>query len=162
MDLNYSAEDIAFRDQVSAYLDANLPKDLQQKVLNHKRLSKDDFVRWHKIVAKQGWVGTGWPVEYGGTGWNAVQRHIWEESAALAAARFNSSSNARCSGVGCTACTIEANGQAVTPPSGSPHSCRNSLLLRAVGDLAGSPGFSLAYAEYGPLSPQNTVSRRSS
>ncbi len=59
MDLNYSAEDLAFRDQVRAYLDANLPKDLQQKVLNHKRLSKDDFVRWHKIVAKQGWVGTG-------------------------------------------------------------------------------------------------------
>ena len=84
MDLNYSAEDLAFRDQVRTYLDANLPKDLQHKVLNHKRLSKDDFVRWHKIVAEQGWVGTGWPVEYGGTGWNAVQRHIWEEECARA------------------------------------------------------------------------------
>lgn len=84
MDLNYTADDLAFRDTVRGYLDANLPKDLQQKVLNHKRLSKDDFVRWHQIVAKQGWVGTGWPVEYGGTGWNAVQRHIWEEECARA------------------------------------------------------------------------------
>ena len=84
MDLNYTADDLAFRDTVRGYLDANLPRDLQQKVLNHKRLSKEDFVRWHKIVAKQGWVGTGWPVEYGGTGWNAVQRHIWEEECARA------------------------------------------------------------------------------
>ena len=84
MDLNYTADDLAFRDTVSTWLDANLPKDLQQKVLNHKRLSKDDFVRWHKIVAKQGWVGTGWPVEYGGTGWSAVQRHIWDEECARA------------------------------------------------------------------------------
>jgi alkylation response protein AidB-like acyl-CoA dehydrogenase len=84
MDLNYTAEDLAFRDTVRAFLDANLPKDLQHKVLNHKRLSKDDIVRWHKIVAKQGWVGSGWPVEYGGTGWTPVQRHIWEEECAAA------------------------------------------------------------------------------
>ena len=84
MDLNYTADDLAFRDTVRSYLEANLPKDLQHKVLNHKRLSKEDFVRWHKIVAKQGWVGTGWPVEYGGTGWNAAQRHIWEEECARA------------------------------------------------------------------------------
>ena len=84
MDLNYTADDLAFRDTVRTYLEANLPADLQQKVLNHKRLSKDDFVRWHKILAKQGWVGSGWPVEFGGTGWSAVQRHIWEEECATA------------------------------------------------------------------------------
>ena len=84
MDLNYSAEDFAFRDQVRAFLDANLPKDLQQKVRDHKRVAKEDITRWHKIVAKQGWGATGWPVEYGGTGWSAVQRHIWEEECANA------------------------------------------------------------------------------
>ena len=84
MDLNYTADDLAFRDTVRTYLEANLPADLQQKVLNHKRLSKEDFVRWHKILAKQGWVGSGWPVEFGGTGWSAVQRHIWEEECATA------------------------------------------------------------------------------
>ena len=84
MDLNYTEEELAFRDTVRTYLDAHLPKELQHKVLNHKRLSKEDFVRWHKIVAEQGWVGTGWPVEYGGTGWSAAQRHIWEEECARA------------------------------------------------------------------------------
>ncbi len=84
MDLEYSAEDLAFRDQARAFINANLPPDLKHKVLNHKRLSKDDYVRWHKIVNQQGWVGANWPVEYGGTGWNAVQRHIWDDECARA------------------------------------------------------------------------------
>ncbi|WP_426176293.1 acyl-CoA dehydrogenase family protein [Massilia sp. TWR1-2-2] len=84
MDLNYSAEDLAFRDSVRSFLDQNLPADLQQKVRKHLRLAKDDYVRWHKTLAKQGWVAPGWPVEFGGPGWSAVQRHIWEEECARA------------------------------------------------------------------------------
>lgn len=84
MDLNYAPEDLAFRDSVRAWLQSNLPHDLQHKVLNHKRMHKDDFVRWHKIVAEQGWVAPNWPVEYGGTGWSKVQQHIWEEECARA------------------------------------------------------------------------------
>ncbi|CAN7387599.1 acyl-CoA dehydrogenase family protein [Pseudoduganella sp. LjRoot289] len=84
MDLNYSSEDLAFRDQVRAFLAANLPADLQQKVRKHLRLAKEDYVRWHQIVARQGWAAPAWPVEYGGPGWNATQRHIWEEECAIA------------------------------------------------------------------------------
>ena len=84
MDLNYSSEDLAFRDHVRAFLDAKLPADLQQKVRKHLRLSKDDYVRWHKILAEQGWVAPSWPSEYGGTGWTPVQRHIWDEECARA------------------------------------------------------------------------------
>jgi len=84
MDLNYAPADLAFRDTVRSWLQANLPPDLQHKVLNHKRLSKEDFVRWHKTLAKQGWVAPNWPLEYGGTGWNKVQQHIWEEECARA------------------------------------------------------------------------------
>ncbi|HEV7814930.1 MAG TPA: acyl-CoA dehydrogenase family protein [Janthinobacterium sp.] len=82
MDLNYSAADLAFRDTVRGFLEASLPADLQHKVRNHRRLAKDDYVRWHKIAARQGWAAPGWPVEYGGPGWSAVQRHIWEEECA--------------------------------------------------------------------------------
>jgi alkylation response protein AidB-like acyl-CoA dehydrogenase len=84
MDLNYTAEDLSFRDEVRTYLDANLPADLKHKVLKHKRMHKEDFVRWHKILARQGWVATGWPTEYGGTGWSATQRHIFDEECARA------------------------------------------------------------------------------
>ncbi|ARP79614.1 pimeloyl-CoA dehydrogenase large subunit [Bordetella genomosp. 8] len=86
MDLNYSPQDLEFRNTVTAWLRHNLPEDLRAKVLNHKRLDKEDFVRWHKIVAAQGWVGASWPVEHGGTGWSTVQRHIWDEACAAAGA----------------------------------------------------------------------------
>ncbi len=86
MDLNYSAEHEAFRLRVRAFLDANLPPHLRRKVCGHLRLARDDYVRWHRIVAAQGWAAPGWPVEHGGTGWNAVQRHIWDDECALAGA----------------------------------------------------------------------------
>jgi alkylation response protein AidB-like acyl-CoA dehydrogenase len=79
MDLNYSAEELAFRDEVRAWLRANLPADLREKVEDYAHLSKDDLLRWHRILAAKGWVAPAWPREWGGTGWNVVQRYIFEE-----------------------------------------------------------------------------------
>jgi hypothetical protein len=79
MDLNYSPEEAAFREEVRSWLNANLPQDLRDKVANYAHLSKDDLLRWHKILAKKGWVAPAWPKEWGGTGWNVVQRYIFEE-----------------------------------------------------------------------------------
>jgi len=86
MDLNYSAEELAFRDEVRSWFEANIPADLRQKVLDYEELSKEELLRWHKILAKKGWVAPAWPVEWGGTGWNAVQRYIFEQEGAMAGA----------------------------------------------------------------------------
>jgi alkylation response protein AidB-like acyl-CoA dehydrogenase len=79
MDLNYSSEELAFRDEVRAWLTRNLPQDLKERVERFEHLSKDDLLRWHKILAKKGWVAPAWPKEWGGTEWNVVQRYIFEE-----------------------------------------------------------------------------------
>jgi alkylation response protein AidB-like acyl-CoA dehydrogenase len=79
MDLNYSPEELAFRDEVRTWLHANLPDDLRDKVANYKEFAKDDYVRWHKILAQKGWVAPEWPVEWGGQPWTIVQRYIFEE-----------------------------------------------------------------------------------
>ena len=84
MDLNYSGEEVAFRDEVRAWLRANLPADLRDKVAANAHLPKDDLVRWHRILAKQGWIAPGWPQEWGGTGWNVVQRYLFEEECGYA------------------------------------------------------------------------------
>jgi alkylation response protein AidB-like acyl-CoA dehydrogenase len=55
-------------------------------VLGGKRMTKDDFVAWQKILHAQGWGAVGWPENYGGTGWNAVQQHIFDEECADAGA----------------------------------------------------------------------------
>jgi len=86
MDLNYSPDEIAFRDEVRGWLAANVPADLRQKVLDYQELSKEDLVRWHKILAAKGWVAPAWPKEWGGTDWDATRRYIFEEEYALAGA----------------------------------------------------------------------------
>jgi alkylation response protein AidB-like acyl-CoA dehydrogenase len=86
MDLNYSAEELAFREQVRGWLRDNLPDDLRQKVASYQEIKKDDLLRWHRILARQGWVAPDWPVEWGGTGWNVVERYIFEEELGSAAA----------------------------------------------------------------------------
>ncbi len=75
MDLNYSSEELAFRDEVRAWLAAHLPAELKDKA----HLSREELLRWHRILAKKGWVAPAWPKEWGGTGWNVVQRYIFEE-----------------------------------------------------------------------------------
>src|SRR5690348_6802799 len=79
MDLNYSAEELAFRDEVRAWLREHLPADLREKGEGSAHFSKDDLVRWHGILADKGWIAPAWPKEWGGTGWNVVQRYIFEE-----------------------------------------------------------------------------------
>ncbi len=82
MDLNYSPADDAFRADIRAWLEANLPQALRAKVLEHKRLNRDDYASWHKLLGTRGWSVVAWPKEYGGPGWNATQRHIWDEECA--------------------------------------------------------------------------------
>ena len=80
MDLNYSADELAFRDEVRSWLAANLPAELKDKA----HLSRDELLRWHRVLAKKGWVAPAWPKEWGGTGWNLVQRYIFEEELGFA------------------------------------------------------------------------------
>ena len=82
MDLSYTDEERAFREEVRQFLTEKLPSELSEKVRRGQELSKDDHERWHAILNDQGWLATNWPKEFGGAAWNAVQRHIFEEEAA--------------------------------------------------------------------------------
>jgi hypothetical protein len=86
MDLNFTPEELAFRERIRAWVAENLPKDISHKVYNHLHLTRDDMQRWAKILGKQGWHGYAWPKEFGGPGWNAIQKHLFEEETALAGA----------------------------------------------------------------------------
>ena len=86
MDLNYSPEEQAFREEVRGWLRENLPADLREKVSSYAHLTKEDLQRWHRILAKHGWVAPSWPKEWGGTGWDPVQRYIFEEESGYAGA----------------------------------------------------------------------------
>ena len=86
MDLAFTPEEHAFRGEIRAWVHANLPADISHKVHSALRLSRDDLQRWAKILGSKGWLCHGWPKQFGGPGWNAVQKHLFEEECALAGA----------------------------------------------------------------------------
>ena len=86
MDISNSPEEQAFRTEVRTWLAANLPVDLQTKVTQYQHLSREDLIRWHKILAAKGWSVPHWPVEWGGTGWDITQRYIFDEEMGFAGA----------------------------------------------------------------------------
>ena len=86
MDLNPSAADRAFRDEVRSFVRASLPAPIRDKMLHQKKVSREDTVRWHKILYAHGWGAPSWPAEYGGTGWTAMQRLIFDDECALGGA----------------------------------------------------------------------------
>ena len=84
MDLTFTPEEEAFRAEVRAFLAAELPEALARKVREHRHLHKADIEAWHAILNARGWLASHWPQEYGGTGWTAVQKFIFENECALA------------------------------------------------------------------------------
>jgi alkylation response protein AidB-like acyl-CoA dehydrogenase len=86
MDLAFTPEEQKFREDIRAWVHKSLPPEISQKVHNALDLTRDDLQRWAKILGSQGWLGWGWPKEFGGPGWSAVQKHLFEEECALAGA----------------------------------------------------------------------------
>src|SRR6202789_94134 len=86
MDLSYTPEDESFHPEGRAFLAAELPAEIRDKVNLGRRLRKDDLVRWQKILYRRGWGAGMWPKRFGGAGWSVVQRHIFDEEAPAAGA----------------------------------------------------------------------------
>ncbi|MCA0326370.1 MAG: acyl-CoA dehydrogenase family protein [Proteobacteria bacterium] len=86
MDLAFTPEELKFRDDIRAWVKAHLPPQVADKVHKNQRLTREDMQGWAKILGKQGWLGYGWPKEFGGPGWTAVQKHLFEEECAMAGA----------------------------------------------------------------------------
>ncbi|BEP34252.1 acyl-CoA dehydrogenase family protein [Variovorax sp. V59] len=86
MDLSFTPEEQKFREEIRAWVRENLPQEISHKVHNALELTRDDLQGWARILGKKGWLGYGWPKEFGGPGWTAIQRHLFEEETALAGA----------------------------------------------------------------------------
>ena len=84
MDINFSKEDIAFRDEVRDWLANDYPKHVKEKTDSGITISKQDLVDFHKALSKTGWMGYNWPTEYGGTGWSASKLYIFNKELGLA------------------------------------------------------------------------------
>ena len=72
MDLSFSPEEEAFRQDVRAFIADAKPKLPDIGAAESADRSKEEYLAWHKLLYKKGWVAPLWPKEYGGTGWNVT------------------------------------------------------------------------------------------
>jgi pimeloyl-CoA dehydrogenase large subunit len=86
MDLRFTPEEIAFRDEVRAFFRDNVPPKTRAKMIEGHHLDKEEVVAWQRILNKRGWAVPDWPVEWGGQDWTPVQRYLFQEEMQLAPA----------------------------------------------------------------------------
>jgi alkylation response protein AidB-like acyl-CoA dehydrogenase len=86
MDLSFSPADLAFRDEVRAWIVANMPADLRAIAEVDGHFEHADTMRWHQLLAAKGWVAPHWPRKFGGPGLTPTQRFMLTEELELAGA----------------------------------------------------------------------------
>jgi alkylation response protein AidB-like acyl-CoA dehydrogenase len=79
VDLNYPPELEAFADEVRAYVQAELPEEVKIKVLDGRTIEREERIDWQRKMCAKGWAAPEWPMEYGGTGWDELKRHVFNE-----------------------------------------------------------------------------------
>jgi alkylation response protein AidB-like acyl-CoA dehydrogenase len=86
MDLSFSKEDLAFRDEVRAFIEENFTDDLRRKMARTKNgyLDKEDHITWQKRLHAKGWAAPHWPEEFGGPGFTHSQHFIYDREMSAA------------------------------------------------------------------------------
>jgi pimeloyl-CoA dehydrogenase large subunit len=79
MDLRFTAEELKFRDEVRSFMRTALPADIRGKLVEGRRLKKDDIIAWQRILNAKGWAVPHWPAEWGGRNWTPTQHYIFLE-----------------------------------------------------------------------------------
>ena len=80
MDMTFSAEEEAFREEVRTFIADNLPLEIREASRRSPSYVPKEYTRrWHKILFEKGWVAPSWPKEHGGCEWTPVQKHIYDE-----------------------------------------------------------------------------------
>jgi len=86
LDLNFTADELAFAAEVRAFAESALPEDIRSVVLQGEHVPAPFVSRWQKILHGRGWGAPNWPSEWGGPGWDPVRQHLFDEQMMIAGA----------------------------------------------------------------------------
>jgi alkylation response protein AidB-like acyl-CoA dehydrogenase len=79
MQLELSAEDAAFREEMRTFFTTEFPQEIRDTVLEGRHLTRDQIVESQQVLNRAGLAVPHWPEEWGGRGWSDLQRHLWHE-----------------------------------------------------------------------------------
>lgn len=85
MDLRFTPEEVAFREEARRFFRTEIPAEIRAKVSEGRTLAREDYITSQRILDAKGWAVPGWPVEHGGQAWTPVQRYIFMEELMQAA-----------------------------------------------------------------------------
>lgn len=86
MNLDFNEDELAFQKTIRQWMKDNVPEDIRRCTARGAMPDKAMQQRWERLLAEQGWLTVTWPEEYGGPGWTATQRYIFDLERALAGA----------------------------------------------------------------------------
>src|SRR5690606_9993719 len=79
MDLRFTEDELAFRDEIRSFFREALPPSIRENIIAGRHTTKDELVTWTRILHDKGWAVPHWPVEHGGTGWSPIKQYIFLE-----------------------------------------------------------------------------------
>ncbi len=88
MDISFSPEELAFRDEVRAFFAESYDEELRARLKDkNPEVFKQAVIDWQKRLFEKGWIAPNWPEEYGGPGWGVTRQFIFENERAAAGVR---------------------------------------------------------------------------
>ncbi len=84
MDLNFTDEELAFREEARRFFRTAVPESIRAKVAEGEGLTRDDMITSQRILNQHGWATPNWPVEWGGKAWSPVQVYLYQDEMQLA------------------------------------------------------------------------------
>ncbi len=79
MDLNFTAEELAFREEARRFFRTEVPQSIRDKVAGGEGLTRDDMITSQRILNARGWATPNWPVQWGGQDWSPVQVYMYQD-----------------------------------------------------------------------------------
>ena len=84
MDLNFTDEELAFREEARRFFRTAVPEAIRAKVAEGEGLTREDMITSQRILNQHGWATPNWPVEWGGKAWSPVQVYLYQDEMQLA------------------------------------------------------------------------------
>jgi pimeloyl-CoA dehydrogenase large subunit len=79
MDLTFTPDEIAFREEARTFFRTAVPQSIRNKVAEGEGLTRDDLIQSQRILNARGWATPNWPVEWGGQNWSPVQVYLYQD-----------------------------------------------------------------------------------
>src|SRR5581483_12029089 len=79
MELSFTPEELAFRDEARRFFRTEIPEPIRRKLAEGRHATKDEVITAQRILNARGWAVPSWPREWGGQDWSPIQLYFYQD-----------------------------------------------------------------------------------